>query len=96
MSSAQGSFLNNLASAVRENPLAATLIGAGALWLLTGSEKIKSAANSVLRFPRWSISALKMCGRLLQGSNGGLPHHRSRRRWRAMHRSTLVKGCARP
>jgi hypothetical protein len=46
MSSTQTSFLDNLVSAVRENPLAATLIGAGAVWLLTGSEKLKSAANS--------------------------------------------------
>jgi hypothetical protein len=33
-------------SAARENPLAAALIGGGALWLLIGNEKLKSAASS--------------------------------------------------
>ena len=33
-------------SAVRENPLAAALIGGGAFWLLVGNEKLKSAARS--------------------------------------------------
>ena len=31
----------------RENPLAAALIGGGALWLLIGSDKLKNAAGSV-------------------------------------------------
>jgi hypothetical protein len=46
MSSTQSSFFDSLASAVRENPLAATLIGGGALWLLVGNEKLKSAADA--------------------------------------------------
>jgi hypothetical protein len=37
MSSMQTGFLDNLVSAVRENPLAAVLIGGGALWLLVGN-----------------------------------------------------------
>jgi hypothetical protein len=45
MSSTQSSFFDSLVSAVRENPLAATLIGGGALWLLVGNEKLKSAAD---------------------------------------------------
>ena len=45
MTSTESSFLDNLVSAVRENPLAATLIGGGALWLLMGNEKLKDAAN---------------------------------------------------
>jgi hypothetical protein len=47
MSGSQGSFVDGLAAAARENPLAAALIGGGALWLLIGSDKLKSAAGSV-------------------------------------------------
>jgi hypothetical protein len=47
MSGSQGSFADGLAAAARENPLAAALIGGGALWLLIGSDKLKSAAGSV-------------------------------------------------
>jgi hypothetical protein len=46
MSRTKVGFLDNLASAVRENPLAAALIGGGAFWLLTGTERLKAAANS--------------------------------------------------
>jgi len=46
MSRWQSGFFDSLVSAVRENPLAAALIGGGALWLLLGDEKLKSAANS--------------------------------------------------
>ena len=47
MIGSQGSFLDGLAAAARENPLAAALIGGGALWLLIGSDKLKNAAGSV-------------------------------------------------
>ncbi|GKQ53511.1 hypothetical protein [Bradyrhizobium sp. Ce-3] len=43
----RGSFLDNLREAVRENPLAGILIGGGALWLLVGNARVKSAASSV-------------------------------------------------
>jgi hypothetical protein len=46
MNSMQSGFFDNLVSGVRENPLAAVLIGGGALWLLIGDEKLKSAAGS--------------------------------------------------
>jgi hypothetical protein len=46
MSSTQTGFFDSLVAAVRENPLAAALIGGGALWLLAGDEKLKSAARS--------------------------------------------------
>jgi hypothetical protein len=46
MSNTHGSFFDSLVLSVRENPLAATLIGGGALWLLIGSEKLKSAADT--------------------------------------------------
>ncbi|WP_426612536.1 hypothetical protein [Bradyrhizobium sp. McL0616] len=46
MSSTQTGFLDNLIAAARENPLAAVLIGGGALWLMIGDENIKSAARS--------------------------------------------------
>jgi len=47
MSGIQTSFLENLRQEVRENPLSAALIGGGALWLLIGNERLKSAASSV-------------------------------------------------
>jgi hypothetical protein len=47
MNGPQGSFMDGLAAAARENPLAAALIGGGALWLLIGSDKLKNAAGSV-------------------------------------------------
>jgi hypothetical protein len=40
-------FFDNLKEAVGENPLSAALIGGGALWLLFGNERLKSAAASV-------------------------------------------------
>ena len=46
MSGTQGSFVDSVVSAARENPLAAALIGGGALWLLIGNGKLKSAASS--------------------------------------------------
>jgi hypothetical protein len=46
MSNTQMGFFDSLLAAVRENPLAATLIGGGAFWLLAGDEKLKSAARS--------------------------------------------------
>ena len=46
MSSTQGSFVDSVVAAARENPIAAALIGGGALWLLIGNEKLKSAASS--------------------------------------------------
>jgi len=46
MSSTQTGFFDNLVAAARENPLAAALIGGGALWLLVGDDKLKSAARS--------------------------------------------------
>jgi len=47
MSSTQTGFFDSLALAVRDNPLAAVLIGGGALWLLIGKEKLKGTAGSV-------------------------------------------------
>jgi hypothetical protein len=47
MNGSQGSFMDGLTTAARENPLAAALIGGGALWLLIGSDKLKNAAGSV-------------------------------------------------
>jgi hypothetical protein len=46
MSGTQSGFFDSLTSAVQENPLAAALIGGGALWLLIGNDKLKGAASS--------------------------------------------------
>jgi hypothetical protein len=46
MSSTQTGFFDSLVAAARENPLAAVLIGGGALWLMAGDDKIKGAARS--------------------------------------------------
>lgn len=47
MSGTQGNFIDGLTAAARENPLAAALIGGGALWLLIGNDKLKNAASSL-------------------------------------------------
>jgi hypothetical protein len=47
MSSSQGSFVDGLTTACRDNPLAAALIGGGALWLLIGSDRLRNAAGTV-------------------------------------------------
>jgi hypothetical protein len=46
MSTSQTGFFDSLMSAVRENPLAAALVGGGALWLLVGNDKLMSAARA--------------------------------------------------
>jgi hypothetical protein len=47
MSSTQTGFFDSLVAAVRENPVAAALIGGGAFWLMAGDEKLKNAARSL-------------------------------------------------
>ncbi|WP_065754364.1 hypothetical protein [Bradyrhizobium paxllaeri] len=47
MNSTQTGFFDSLVAEIRENPLAAALIGGGAFWLLVGDKKLKSAAYSV-------------------------------------------------
>ena len=58
MSSTQGSFIDSVMTAARENPVAAVLIGGGALWLLIGNEKLKSAASlATASFPSSDTAA---------------------------------------
>ena len=46
MTNTSNGFLDALVSTVRENPLAAALVGGGAFWLLVGNEKLKALASS--------------------------------------------------
>ncbi len=46
MNNANNGFVGSLASAVQENPVAAALIGGGALWFLLGNDKLKAAVGS--------------------------------------------------
>ena len=46
MTSTKNGFLDALVSTAQENPLAAALVGGGALWLLLGSEKLKAVTSS--------------------------------------------------
>src|SRR3954469_2771370 len=46
MSSTQIGFFDSLVTSARENPLAAALIGGGALWLLVGDEKLKGSVRT--------------------------------------------------
>jgi hypothetical protein len=46
MNNAKNGFVGSLASAVQENPVAAALIGGGALWLILGNDKLKAVVGS--------------------------------------------------
>jgi hypothetical protein len=68
MSGTQSGFFDSLASAVQENPLAAALIGGGALWLLIGNDKLKSAASSAAA----AASPMVDIGARLRSASAGL------------------------
>ena len=61
MSNRQGSFVDSVIIAARENPIAAALIGGGALWFLIGNEKLNSAASlaTTTAFPSSSDTAAR-------------------------------------
>ena len=47
MSDARSEFVDSLTAAVKDNPLAAVLVGGGALWLLAGNGRMRKAADSM-------------------------------------------------
>jgi hypothetical protein len=47
MSDARSGFVDSLTAAMKDNPLAAALVGGGALWLLAGSGRMRKAADSM-------------------------------------------------
>lgn len=46
MSSEKPGFVDSLLTAAKDNPMAAALVGGGLLWLITGDEKMRTAAKS--------------------------------------------------
>ena len=59
MNSTQDSFVDSVVAAARDNPVAAALIGGGALWMLMGSETLKRAASSAATaFPSLDTSSV--------------------------------------
>lgn len=66
------SFLERLSIAARDNPLAATLIGGGALWLLTGSGNLKRASGVSL-----DIAAEPLADRVARNTRAGSVHEPS-------------------
>jgi hypothetical protein len=48
MINSETGFVDSLVAAVRENPLAAALIGGGAFWLVVGNDRLKTAASSAV------------------------------------------------
>ena len=57
MNKAQNSFVDSLVSAARDNPLAAALIGGGAVWLLLGDDKLKAAVGSAAAAASYTFDA---------------------------------------
>jgi hypothetical protein len=47
MSHARSGFVDSLTAAVKDNPLAAALVGGGALWLLTGNGKMRKVTDTM-------------------------------------------------
>ena len=46
MSSEKPGFVDSLLTAAKDNPVAAALVGGGLIWLLTGDERMRTAAKS--------------------------------------------------
>jgi hypothetical protein len=65
MNGTQAGFFDSLIMTVRDNPIAAALIGGGAFWLLVGDERLKSAARSATAA---ASPAVDMGARNLRGS----------------------------
>ena len=98
MSGTPGSFVDGLTAAVRENPLAAALIGGGALWLLIGNDKLKNAASSLtaaaapLPTQACAVNAPLLPGLRTVTIPSGIALHECRTK----PREASVRGCATP
>ncbi|MBR0831504.1 hypothetical protein JQ596_38965 [Bradyrhizobium manausense] len=68
MSNTKTGFVDSLMESAKENPLAAILVGGGALWLLAGNEGVKRAARSATAAATPVVDAVQSAGTIFERS----------------------------